>query len=114
MEKRDLEKMTITKLRDEALKYKDQISGTIHEMEKDQLVHALMNVLGIHEEEHAIAAKKKAKIKRSKESLKQEMRARRKDQDEARKSNDAVKVSRLRKRIKTLKRKIRKYPRAAA
>lgn len=114
MEKKDLEKMTITKLRDEALKYKDQIPGTIHEMEKDQLVHAIMNVLGIQEEEHPAAAKKKVKIKVPKESLKQEMRARRKDQDEALKSKDVVKAKRLRKRIKALKRKIRNIPRAAA
>jgi|GEM_PF-3429964 len=113
MEKKDLEKMPISKLRDEAMKYKDQISGTIHEMDKPQLVKALMEVLGIKEEEPPAEKVKKIKIVDDKTSLKQKIRASKRDKDEALKAKDKTKVRQIRKRIKHLKRKIKRLSRAA-
>lgn len=115
MQKKDLEKMTLPKLREEALKYHDQITSAIHGMKKAELVRALMEVLGIEEEPEKVVEKKiKKKDKTvSKESLKKEMTAFKKEKEEALKGKDKSKVKLLRKKIKILKRKIRRFAEVA-
>lgn len=115
MEKKDLEKMTVPKLREEALKYKDQISSAIHGMKKAELVKALMEVMGIEEEEEKPVEKKIKKKEKSvsKESLKKELLAYKKEKEGALKEKDKIKVKRLRRKIKTLNRKIRRIPKVA-
>ena len=110
MQKKDLEKMTVPRLREEALKHKDKITTAIHSMKKDELVKALMEVLGIEEEQNeVIKPKKKKKIKTvSKESLKKEMIVFKKEKEEALEGKDKIKVKRLRRKIKTLKRKMKR------
>jgi len=110
MEKKDLQKLSVSKLREEALKYKDQIAGTIQAMKKEELVKALMDVLGIketEEEKPAVEKKKKAKAVRSKETLKKEMMALKKEKDDILKSKDKAKIKILRRKLKTLNRKVR-------
>ena len=58
MTRHDLEKMTVIKLREEALKY-SELSG-VHGMKKSELVDALAKLMGLPEEE---TSKKKAKGK---------------------------------------------------
>jgi len=74
MKKKDLEKMTMPELREEALKYKDQITSAVQGMKKSELVQALMEVMVIEEEPEKVVEKKiKKKHKAvSKESLKKE------------------------------------------
>ncbi len=48
MEKKDLFKMEVSELKEEALKHPDQIKG-VEEMEKEQLIASLMGALGIEE-----------------------------------------------------------------
>ena len=111
MNKKDLEKMTVPKLREEALKYHDKITSAVHGMKKSELVEALMEVLGIEEEPEKVVEKKiKKKAKTfSKESLKKEMMAFKKEKEDALKGKDKIKVKRLRKKIKILKRKIKRF-----
>ena len=53
MDWKDLEKMTVLKLREEALKY-PQIEG-VHGKNKEQLMHEIAKALGI-EKPHTVAA----------------------------------------------------------
>ncbi len=48
MEKKDLLKMEVSELKEEALKHPDQIKG-VEEMEKEQLIASLMGALGIED-----------------------------------------------------------------
>jgi hypothetical protein len=71
MELRDLQKMTVVKLREEALKHEGLVG--VHVMNKEELLAALAPRFGIDLE----AAKKAAQMKFSddKTSLKQQIRA---------------------------------------
>jgi len=115
MTKKDLEKMTVTDLREEALKYKDQIDSAINSMKKAELIQALIEILEIKEEPEKVVEKKIKKKDKvvSKESLKKEMMAFKKEKEEALKGKDKIKVKLLRRKIKILKRKIRSFAQVA-
>ena len=117
MEKKDLEKMALPDLREEALKYKDQITSSIDTMKKDELIKSLMGALGIEEEKSETkASPKKVKKKKenlTKESLKKKIITFKKEKNDALNQKDKVKVKRLRRTIKALKRKIKRFPKAA-
>ncbi|MFQ5692766.1 MAG: hypothetical protein ACE5IM_06960 [Nitrospinota bacterium] len=110
MEKRDLEKMTVTKLREEALKYPDQIES-VHGMKKEELVSALMKVLAIPEpeEERKPAPTKPArKAARSKAEIKRDIRALKEERRKALEAGDGKAARLFRRRIHNLKRRTRK------
>jgi hypothetical protein len=99
-----LQKLTVTKLREEALeKFHDQLKG-VHGMRKEELIAAMCELMGIViEEEH-----KPQKLDVDKKKLKARMKQLRAEQDEARKNKDKKRVSFLRKRIKKIKRTLHK------
>ncbi len=96
-----LQKLTVPKLREEAKeKYHDEIKG-VHGMNKDRLVQALCEQMGIpyDEEAHKVAAEiDKGGIKQSLKKFKEELAV------EGRGKQDR---SILRKKVKRLKRKLR-------
>lgn len=96
----ELRKMTVVKLREEAMKYPD-VKGTSG-MKKDQLVALLAEKLGIETEEHeAPAPATKLSVKKKIKELKQLKR-------EAIEKNDRAMVSLCRQKIRTQKRHLRK------
>jgi len=107
MEEKDLTKMTVTRLREEAKKY-TSIQG-VTAMKKEELIRAIADARG----EPIDIKKKKTKKKKKKEvdvvSLKKAMKALRKEKAEARKSKSRKEIERLRRKIKDLKRQTRKY-----
>jgi hypothetical protein len=105
MTRHDLEKMTVVKLREEALKF-PELSG-VHGMKKEELIDALAKLMGLPEEEKP---KKKVKGKKgqTKEGLKKKIKALKGKRAEAIQVKDAKGLKIARKKIKRLKRAIRK------
>jgi hypothetical protein len=105
MTRHELEKMTVVKLREEALKYPD-LTG-VHGMKKAELIDALAKLMGLSEEEKP---KKKVKGKKvdKKGNLKKRIKSLKEKRVEALKAKDAKSLKIVRKKIKCAKRKLRK------
>ncbi|MBN2372574.1 transcription termination factor Rho [bacterium] len=105
MTRHELEKMTVVKLREEAMKY-SELTG-VHGMKKEELVGALAQLMGLPEEEKP---KKKQKVKKdvSKKDLKKDILSLKGKRDEAIQAKDGKTLKRIRKRIKKAKRSLRK------
>ncbi|MFQ5913732.1 MAG: hypothetical protein ACE5JS_11155 [Nitrospinota bacterium] len=110
MEKGDLEKMSVTELREEALKHPDRIKGA-DEMEKEQLISALTEVLGIAEpgkEEKPAADRRARKPTCSKAEVKGRIRALKEERRKAYEEGNYKAATLLRRRIHSLKHLTRK------
>ena len=104
MELRDLQRMTVVKLREEGLKHAN-ITG-VYAMNKGQLIEALAEVYGIDLEAAARAAREQ--FATDKTTLKREIRALKGQRDTALAAHDAVQVQQTRLDIKKRKRKLRR------
>ncbi len=104
MELRDLQRMTVVKLREEGLKHAS-IAG-VYAMNKDQLINALAEVYGIDLEAAARTAREQ--FAADKTSLKREIRALKEQRDAALATHDAVQVQQTRLNIKKRKRMLRR------
>ena len=109
MTRHELEKMTVVKLREEALKY-PELTG-VHGMKKAELVDALAKILGLPEEEHP---HKKVKVKKgeTKAGMKKRIQALKEKRADALKKKDSKGLKITRNKIKRIKRKLRKLPAA--
>jgi hypothetical protein len=104
MELRDLQKMTVVKLREEALKH-SSIAG-VYAMDKGQLVAAMAEIYGIDVEAASQAAKEQ--FATDKRTLKREIRAFKGQRDEALVAHNAPEVKQARLAIKKRKRQLRR------
>jgi cytidylate kinase len=104
MELRDLQKMTVVKLREEGLKHAS-ITG-VYAMDKGQLLQALAEVFGIDLEAAAKAAREQ--FATDKTTLKREIRALKGQRDTALAAHDAGQVPQIRQNIKKRKRALRR------
>jgi len=104
MELRDLQKMTVVKLREEGLKH-SSITG-VYAMDKGQLMKALAEVFGIDLEAAARTAREQ--FAADKTALKREIRAMKGQRDTALATHDAVQVQQTRLNIKKRKRLLRR------
>ena len=107
MEEKDLTKMTVTKLKEEAKKY-TSIHG-VSAMKKEELIRAIADARGEPIEIKKKKPKKKKKKVVSIADVKKQIKALREKKEEARKAKDGKTVDRLRKKIKKLKRDTRKF-----
>lgn len=105
MELKDLEKMTVTKLREEVGKF-DDVKG-VSGMKKDKLIDIMCEKLDIHRPEKTVVGIDKA-------VLKARMRALKAERDKAAAAHDHEALANIRKRIKTYRRSIRKHTVASA
>ena len=105
MEINDLEKMTVTKLREEAGKFED-VKG-VSGMKKDQLIDIMCEKLDIHRPGKQVVGIDKS-------VLKSRMRALQVRKTQAAAEHNHEELADLRKRIKTYKRSIRKHTVAKA
>lgn len=104
MELRDLQKMTVVKLREEGLKH-SSITG-VYTMDKAQLIAALAEAYGIDVEAATRAAREQSAADKS--TLKQAIRALKGQRDAALVAHDATQVKQLRLNIKKHKRVLRR------
>lgn len=104
MELRDLQKMTVVKLREEALKH-DGLVG-VHAMGKHELIVALATRFGI--DLNAATKAARAKFAEDKTSLKQRIRALKSERDTALATHDSAAVKQARQGIKKYKRTLRR------
>jgi hypothetical protein len=102
MEYKDLQKMTVKKLREEAQE-KTQITGTSG-MKKDELVDALAEALGIEKPKK----EKKVAAARSKDVVKGEIKKYKDLRAKALEGNDKKQLKVVRFHIKRLKRELRR------
>ena len=105
----ELQKMTVVKLRQEAMQH-GGISG-VSSMAKAQLVEALAELMGIDATTPARATA--AKISGDKAVIKKEIRSLKATRDEALAAGDAISLSRARLDIKRRKRALRRMAEAA-
>ena len=105
MTRHELEKMTVIKLREEAVKY-PELTG-VHGMKKDELITKLAKLMGLPEEENV---KKKPKVKKgvSNKDLKKKILSLKEKRAEAIQAKDAKTLKIIRKRLKRTKRSLRK------
>ncbi len=108
MDWKDLEKMTILKLREEALKFPEEIKG-VHGKSKAQLMDELAKQLGI-EKPHVHFA---AEVVHSKDDLKHKIRTLKVERDKLIAAKDRRKLHETRREIHKLKRRIREIEHAA-
>jgi hypothetical protein len=104
MELRDLQRMTVTKLREEALKHQGIVG--VHAMHKEELIAALAPLFDIDLDAAVRAAPER--FAGNKTSLKQEIRALKVQRDAAIAAHDGATLKQLRERIKTRKRRLRR------
>jgi len=104
MELRDLQRMTVVKLREEGLKHSSITE--VYAMDKAQLIEALAAVYGIDIEAATRAAREQFAADKS--TLKQEIRAFKGQRDAALSAHDATQVKQLRVQIKKRKRMLRR------
>ena len=105
MTRHELEKMTVGKLREEALKY-SELTG-VHGMKKAELINELARIFGLPDEEKA-PKKKRVKKGLTKESIKKEIKSLKKKRAEALEAKDSKGLKRIRREIKRSKRELRK------
>jgi hypothetical protein len=103
MDWKDLEKLTIVKLRDEALKHPEQIKG-VHGKSKAQLIDDLAHILGI-ERPHVHFAEE---VVHTKDDLKHKIHDLKAQREQLIAARDHKKLHEVRREIHTLKRRIRK------
>ena len=108
MEWRDLEKMTVLKLREEALKFPEIES--VHGKNKEQLMDELAHILGI-EKPHA---RFEAKIVRTKSDLKHKIQELKAERDKLIQAHDHKKLHEVRRQMHELKHTIRRIEAKAA
>jgi len=120
MKKNELEKLTVTKLLEEARKY-EEITGASG-MKKAELVEALWEVLvklGEAEEEEKKEeveeveeekAEVAVSVQEQKSQLKKEIRELKAERDKALKDKDRKKLKRIRNKIKKARRKLKRLP----
>lgn len=96
---KEIDKMTVPKLKEAALAYGGKISG-VHGMDKTQLIRALKEINDIP----LIEAKRTSKIDRS--AVKQQIKALKNTRDQHIEAKDGVQLKRVRRRIKSLRRKL--------
>ena len=101
MDAKTLSKMTVSKLRDEALKFED-LKG-VHGMEKSDLLEILKEKYGIVEEH----IESESLINR-KHALKEKIRKLKVEKEQAIASKDFPKVALLRKRLHNQRRRLKK------
>ena len=104
MELRDLQRMTVVKLREEGLKH-SSIAG-VYAMDKAQLIKALAEVYSIDVEAATKAVREQFAADKS--TLKQEIRAFKGQRDTALSAHDTPQVKQLRLHIKKRKRILRR------
>ena len=109
MELRDLQRMTVVKLREEALKL-GGVSG-VHGMNKQQIIEAMAPQLGIDLEAASKAAREK--FAADKPAMKREIVELKAQRDEALAEHEMATVAATRKRIKRYKRKLRRLAKEA-
>jgi len=111
VEEKDLTKMTVTKLREEAKKY-SSIHG-VHAMKKEELIRAIADARGEPIEIKKKKPKKKKKVIKITD-IKKQIKQLKAKKEEARKAKDKKLVNGLRKKIKFLKRQTRKFAKEKA
>jgi hypothetical protein len=104
MELRDLQKMTVVKLREEALKHEGLVG--VHVMNKEELLVALAPRFGIDLEAATKAAREK--FAENKTTLKQDIRTLKEQRDAALAAHDSASVHEVRQQIKRHKRTLRR------
>lgn len=109
MEWKDLEKMTIVRLREEALKYPERITS-VRAKDKDQLMTELAAVLGIEKPHTAFTAG----VVQTKEQLKHRIRELKGRRDRLLQAQDRKELKLVRREIHRLKRQIRRIEEEAA
>lgn len=100
MELKDLEKMTVVKLREEAHKFED-VKDALG-MSKEQLIELLCKKHGIHQHERLVVGIDKA-------SLKKRIRALKAERGRALSAHDRLKLADIRMRMKRYKRMIKTH-----
>ena len=110
MDLAELQKLTVVKLREEAMKH-DGVTG-VNGMNKDQLIEALAPVFGIDLEAETRAIREK--LADSKGVLKKEILALKKQRDDALAGFDKEAFHQARQDIKKRKRSLRRMTKAAA
>src|SRR5215510_16051677 len=108
MDWKDLEKMTVLKLRDEALKF-PQIEG-VHGKHKEQLMEEIASALGI-EKPHAHFTET---VVHTKSDLKHRIQELKIERDQSLQAHDHKKLQELRRELHELKHTIRKIEAKAA
>ena len=109
MKKEDLEKMTVTKLREEARKYEEIVGA--HGMKKAELIEALWAVLSKRGEAEEEKVEEVAPpLQESKSQLKKEIRELKSERDKALKDKDRANLKRIRHKLKKVRRKLRRLP----
>ena len=103
MDWKDMEKMTIVKLREEAMKYPEQIKG-VHGKPKAQLMDELAKLLGIDKPHHHFADD----VVHTKGDLKKKIHTLKEQREKLIAAKDHRKLHEVRREIHQLKRKIRK------
>jgi hypothetical protein len=106
MDAKTLEKMTVIKLREEALKFED-ISG-VHGMRKAELIAVLKQKYGIVEEKRAIES-----LAEKKHALKKKIRQLKAEKEQALTDKDKKKAALLRERLRRQRRILKKVIRKA-
>jgi hypothetical protein len=109
MELQELQRLTVVKLREEALKH-EGITG-VNGMNKDQLIEALAPVFGIDLEAETRAIRER--LAANKGVLKKEIVSLKDQRDGALADHDAESVAQARKDIKKRKRSLRRMVKAA-
>lgn len=104
MELQELQRLTVVKLREEALKH-EGITG-VNGMNKDQLIEALATVFGIDLEAETRAIRER--LAADKGTLKKEIVSLKDQRDAALADHDLEAVSQVRKDIKKRKRSLRR------
>jgi hypothetical protein len=101
MDAKTLEKMTVVKLREEAMKY-DDIAG-VHGMHKDELVSVLKEKFGIVDDktENELLVERKHALKKKIQQLKVE-------KDQALDAHDEEKTALIRRRLRRQRRILKK------
>jgi len=107
MKKKDLEKMTVPKLREETGKY-EEITGASG-MKKAELIEAIWEILvkrgeAEEEEKEDIAVS----VQEQKSQLKKEIGELKSERDKALKDKDRANLKRIRRKIKKARRKLRR------
>jgi hypothetical protein len=108
MEWKDMEKMTIVKLREEAMKHQEQIKG-VHGKSKAQLMGELAAILGIERPHHHFSET----VVHTKENLKHKIHVLKEEREKLIAMKDHKQLHEVRRKIHTLKRQIRKIEQAA-
>jgi len=104
MELQELQRLTVVKLREEALKHEGIIG--VNGMNKDQLIEVLAPVFGIDLEAETRAIRER--LAANKGVLKKEIHSLKNQRDDALADHDAEAVSQVRKDIKKRKRSLRR------